>query len=1191
MNQAQRRELTRILADHVSELARDLRTKVLVPGNTKRRAKKLHEDEKVGEDFGVWTDLLARRAAVLWVLQSVYVRVLEDRGLLSPGRILDREAQQLFERLAPNLGETAFLRWIWRDLASGRGGLPELFAAQPAQLVEPSDRLSRRLLEIWRERDPDSGALRWSFADERFDGELMGDLYQELDPVVKKRFALCQTPDFVRAFILDRTLAPAIEAFGSATVRLLDPACGSGHFLIDALRRLVEATGAQHPDWSRLEVVEHALDRVVGIDLNDYACALARARLVMTAAELAGVDSLEAAARFYPHVYWADALEQVEREEPDTGQQLSLLETPQEPAPRASLTQPEVRAALRPVLEPGFQAVVANPPFITEKDKARKAYHRAKVGKRRRYLSAYRQYSLGSPFLERCFQLAVRAGFVGVITSNNFMKREFGKPLIEKVLASVDLTLVVDTSQAYIPWHGTPTVLLFARNRKPPREEVRAVMGKRGEVGIPEDPEKGRVWTSIVEGCGQLGFENDFVSVVVVPRQIFKEHPWSLGGGGAVDLKQRLEEAGETTLGSITTDIGRTTVCGEDPVYIMQPDAAARRGAGELVVALTMGEVVRDWAVQPSEFVIYPYVEMGGDSVGSDHDAVMSHFWPFKALLRNRTVFGKTPEERGGAWYDHLEHYRHRLLTPLSIAFAFVATHNHFVLDRGGKVFNRSAPVIKLPEDATEDDHLALLGLLNSSTACFWMKQVFHPKTHASQRHHPDPSRGVYEFTATGIQQLPLPEFGDLRLRLVQLSSLLSEAAAESTALLSRDKLDAILQDSADGQASRRALEARWRAADTLRERMVALQEEVDWVVYVGFGMADSSCLIPPERYSDLSCPRGDRPYERITPRVSTIRVRGAYLELSQAEAPPVGNLPPWAEACWKRRVEAIEASPDLQLIESPLNKRPWRDTDKNIAEPKYRKDKDTSDLREWLLEWTERWCRTRDAAFTLPQLASALQSIPIVAKALEALSGRRDFAIEVMILQLFEPQAMPAHPYHVYTDDGLQVRRTWEETWDIQRQEDAGVDVGEIPVPPVYSQGSRGKPTHFLRTAYWKLRGKLDVPKERFIAFTEVPGADGNATLYGWAGWTPLQRIRVILALDEDLEDREVPLEDRIALLDSAWRLLHDAAREDERATSSLKAELVSLVGREGPSPVLLESWRERFPPPRRARRRRRKK
>ena len=75
------------------------------------------------------------------------------------------------------------------------------------------------------------------------------------------------------------------------------------------------------------------------------------------------------------------------------------------------------------------------------------------------------------------------------------------------------------------------------------------------------------------------------------------------------------------------------------------------------------------------------------------------------------------------------QHDRCRCLrTPLSITFAFVATHNHFVLDRGGKVFKQSAPVIKLPEEATEEDHLRLLGVLNSSTACFWLKQVSHNK-------------------------------------------------------------------------------------------------------------------------------------------------------------------------------------------------------------------------------------------------------------------------------------------------------------------------------------------------------------------------------------------------------------------------------------------------------------------------------
>lgn len=72
--------------------------------------------------------------------------------------------------------------------------------------------------------------------------------------------------------------------------------------------------------------------------------------------------------------------------------------------------------------------------------------------------------------------------------------------------------------------------------------------------------------------------------------------------------------------------------------------------------------------------------------------------------------------------------YPLRHFARLKIPFAFVATHNHFVLNRGDVVFNRSAPAINLPSEATESDYLALLGLLNSSTACFWMKQVFHNK-------------------------------------------------------------------------------------------------------------------------------------------------------------------------------------------------------------------------------------------------------------------------------------------------------------------------------------------------------------------------------------------------------------------------------------------------------------------------------
>ena len=63
------------------------------------------------------------------------------------------------------------------------------------------------------------------------------------------------------------------------------------------------------------------------------------------------------------------------------------------------------------------------------------------------------------------------------------MKREFGKKLIEEYFAyQVDLTHVIDTSGAYIPGHGTPTVILFGRTRFPRRgSTIRAVLGVRGE--------------------------------------------------------------------------------------------------------------------------------------------------------------------------------------------------------------------------------------------------------------------------------------------------------------------------------------------------------------------------------------------------------------------------------------------------------------------------------------------------------------------------------------------------------------------------------------------------------------------------------------------------------------------------------------------------------------------------------------
>lgn len=94
--------------------------------------------------------------------------------------------------------------------------------------------------------------------------------------------------------------------------------------------------------------------------------------------------------------------------------------------------------------------------------------------------------------------MSAEPGYVGIITANSFMKREFGKKFVEGFVPTVDLTHVIDTSGAYIPGHGTPTVILFGRNRAPVLDKVRSISGIRGEPSRPDDPRNGLVWQSIL---------------------------------------------------------------------------------------------------------------------------------------------------------------------------------------------------------------------------------------------------------------------------------------------------------------------------------------------------------------------------------------------------------------------------------------------------------------------------------------------------------------------------------------------------------------------------------------------------------------------------------------------------------------------------------------------------------------------
>jgi len=83
--------------------------------------------------------------------------------------------------------------------------------------------------------------------------------------------------------------------------------------------------------------------------------------------------------------------------------------------------------------------------------------------------------------------------------------------------------------------------------------------------------------------------------------------------------------------------------------------------------------------------------------------------------------------------------------------------------------------------------------------------------------------------------------------------------------------------------------------------------------------------------------------------------------------------------------------------------------------------------------------------------------------------------------------------------------------------------EVGDIPVPPKY------KSADFLKSDFWRLRGGLDVPKERFVSYPHC-ARDADASLpLAWAGWDHLQQATALAAYYIDMKDNEGWPEERL--------------------------------------------------------------
>jgi hypothetical protein len=659
------------------------------------------QSNRTAATYETWLDDRVTQSAVAWILATIFIRFCEDNGLIDlpviagPGDRLAIAGERQNEFIAENPASTD-RDWIGQGIKAlsvskvAAGLFDE--AHNPMWTVTPSHDAAQALLAFWRRR-AESGQIVHDFTEPDWNTRFLGDLYQDLSDHAKKTYALLQTPEFVEEFILDYTLTPAIQEFGltpappearpdlPSLLRVIDPTCGSGHFLLGAFHRLLDRWEKEAPDLDRWEQITRALSSVHGVDKNPFAAAIARFRLLIAVMKVADKQPLVSAPDFPINVAVGDSLLHG-RGGPGIQIEFDLMSHSGWQTHTYVIEDILDYSKSVDMLGLGsYHVVVGNPPYITVKDQQESDNYR------KAYSSCSGKYALAVPFAERFFQLARQgdldrrgSGYVGQITANSFMKREFGKKLIEEFFQKVDLTHIVDTSGAYIPGHGTPTLILMGRCRLPrPDSTIRTVLGVQGEPEQPDVPAKGLVWTAIMQQIGHPGSASQWVAVTHLPRQRFAGHPWSLSGGGSRELLNQLNSSGHRRIKDFLADpAGFAAFSANDEAFNFPVSWHSRHNTpSALVRQLVAGKDIKSWAFESETYAIAPYDEAGRLVPLDTYEHWARHLWVVKRGMAEPDNFsGRKRGEFGVPWWSWYRWIARRNSGGPRLIIAAIATHN-----------------------------------------------------------------------------------------------------------------------------------------------------------------------------------------------------------------------------------------------------------------------------------------------------------------------------------------------------------------------------------------------------------------------------------------------------------------------------------------------------------------------------------
>lgn len=389
------------------------------------------------------------------------------------------------------------------------------------------------------------------------------------------------------------------------TLRIVDPACGSGVFLIMAFDYLKAELGRVNDKIAALQGERHIQDLIdpdseiltnnlFGVDVNSESIEIAKLSLwIKTARRGKVLDSLSGNLRV------GDSL--IEDSNFAYLDHAFTWET----------AFPGVFA------EGGFDVVLGNPPYVRmEHLKALKPYLE------KRYEVVSDRADLYCYFFERGLRLLKPGGRLGFISSNTFFKTGSGKPLRDYLRREAILESVVDFGdlQVFEGVNTTPAILTMKRGSAPKGHDLRFwQLDALPETNFQAAWEKAAgPYPQAALGAGSWELESTALRTLRDKIRTGKKTLKDVYGSPLYGIKTGLNAA--FVIDSTTKD----RLCAQDP------------RSAELLKPLLKGGDLARWHIQPEGWWII-YVPKGRIDIG-DYPAIRDWLLPFREALEARAT-------------------------------------------------------------------------------------------------------------------------------------------------------------------------------------------------------------------------------------------------------------------------------------------------------------------------------------------------------------------------------------------------------------------------------------------------------------------------------------------------------------------------------------------------------------------------